>query len=190
MHRQQAVAGSLSYILLNLFLMKYVLAALVLAITLTIATPAAAQLKGFGIGPYIETGLPLSDLKDTHKQGYGIGLFADIRLPGKLSITGSAGYMQFNGKTVAVPESGIAEIPDLKAFPLRAGLKYRPTKIFYFKLESGAANYTGSQSGSAVIVSPGFGIRVLGIDVQAKYETWLKSGMNNSFWGFRAGYNF
>jgi hypothetical protein len=184
------MAGSLSYNLINLFLMKYIPAAFVLAITLAVANPASAQLKGFGIGPYVEMGMPVSDLKDTHKQGYGAGLFADIRLPGKLSITGSAGYMQFNGKTVAVPEGGVAEISDLKAFPIRAGLKFRPGPLFYLKMESGAANFTGSQSGSALILSPGIGVRILGIDLQAKYEAWVKSGVTNAFWGLRAGVGF
>jgi len=170
--------------------MKYLLATFVLAIMLTVATPASAQLKGFGIGPYVEMGTPVSDLKDTHKKGYGAGLFADIRLPGRLSITGSAGYMQFNGKTIGTPEGGLAEIADLKAFPVRVGLKFRPTPLFYIKMESGSANFTGDQSGSAVILSPGIGVRILGIDVQAKYEAWLKSGMTNAFWGLRAGISF
>jgi hypothetical protein len=171
--------------------MKYIPAALSLAMLLSAAIPALSQVKGFGFGPYIEAGLPLADLKDTHKQGYGAGLSADIRIPGtKFGITGSAGYMQFNGKTVATQEGGTTGIPDLKAFPVRAGIKYRPVPVLYFKMESGAANFTGSNSGSAVILSPGIGVRVLGIDIQAKYEAWLKNGMNNAFWGARVGFNF
>lgn len=169
--------------------MKYILAVFVSALMLTAANPASAQLKGFGIGPYVEAGWPLSDLKDTHKQGFGAGLSADIRLPGKIGITGSAGYMQFNGKTLVTPEGGQTNIPDLKAFPVRVGLKFRPVPLIYIKMESGAANFTGDASGSALILSPGIGVRVLGIDVQAKYEAWLKDGMNNAFWGLRAGIN-
>lgn len=167
--------------------MKYLFATLLLAIIFSL--PATAQLKGFGIGPYVETAWPVGDLKDTHKQGYGAGVSADIRLPGKIGITGSVGYMQFNGKTVPTPE-GSYEASNLKAFPIRAGLKFRPVPLIYLKLEGGAANYTGGASGSAFILSPGIGVRVLGLDFQAKYEAWLKDGMNNAFWGLRAGFNF
>lgn len=171
--------------------MKYIIAALGIVMTLSAAIPASAQLKGFSIGPYVEAGWPLSDLKNTHKQGFGGGISADIRLPGKIGITGSAGYMQFNGKTLVSTEGAQNSIPDLKAFPIRAGLKYRPVPLIYFKMEGGAANFTGSgASGSAFILSPGIGVRILGIDVQAKYEAWLKDGMNNAFWGLRAGLNF
>lgn len=167
--------------------MKYLFVSLLLAIIFSL--PATAQLKGFGIGPYVETGWPVGDLKDTHKQGFGAGLSADIRLPGKIGITGSVGYMQFNGRTVQTPE-GSYEASTLKAFPIRAGLKFRPVPLIYIKMEGGAANYTGANSGSAFILSPGIGVRVLGIDIQAKYEAWLKDGMNNAFWGLRAGFNF
>jgi len=167
--------------------MKYLFATLLLATIFSL--PATAQLKGFGIGPYVETGWPAGDLKDTHKQGFGAGLSADIRLPGAIGITGSVGYMQFSGKTVHTSE-GTYEASTLKAFPIRAGLKFRPTPLIYLKVEGGAANYTGANSGSAFILSPGIGVRVLGIDVQAKYEAWLKDGMNNAFWGLRAGFNF
>lgn len=168
--------------------MRYLFATLLL-VAIVFSFSAAAQLKGFGIGPYIETGWPAGDFKETHKQGFGAGLSADIRLPGKIGITGSAGYMQFNGKTVHAPE-GNYDASTLKAFPIRAGLKFHPAPFVYLKMEGGAANYTGGASGSAFILSPGIGIRLLGLDVQAKYEAWLKDGMNNAFWGLRAGFNF
>jgi hypothetical protein len=184
------MAGSLSYGWYKFFLMKYILAVCIMALMLSVAVPASAQLKGFSIGPYVEAGWPLSDLKNTHKQGFGGGISADIKLPGKIGLTGSAGYMQFNGKTLVTPEGAENNIPDLKAFPVRAGLKYRPAPLIYFKVEGGAANFTGSgASGSAFILSPGIGLRILGIDLQAKYEAWLKDGMNNAFWGLRAGLN-
>lgn len=170
--------------------MKYILAVIISVVMLATVIPASAQLKGFSIGPYVETGWPTGDLKDTHKQGFGGGFSADIRLPGKIGVTGSVGYMQFNGKTIDIPESGITKSPALKAFLIRAGLKFRALPLVYLKMEGGAANFTGSESGSAFILSPGIGVRVLGIDVQAKYEAWLKDGMNNAFWGIRAGINF
>jgi hypothetical protein len=183
------MAGSLSCFLYKFELMKYTFVAILLVSVLFLSVPASAQLKGFSVGPYVEAGWPVGDLKETHKQGFGAGLSADIRLPGKIGITGSVGYMQFNGKTINAPEGGY-DIATLKAFPIRAGLKFRPVPLIYFKMEGGAANFTGSNSGSAFILSPGIGVRVLGFDVQAKYEAWLKDGMNNAFWGVRAGFNF
>jgi hypothetical protein len=141
--------------------------------------PCQAQLKGFGIGPYVETGVPVGDLSDTHNSGWGAGLAAIINLPVKLAVTGSVGYMQFNGKS---------SIPNLKAVPVRVGLMFRGLPVIYFKVEAGAANYTGG-GGSAFLVAPGIGVRLLKFDIQGKYEAWIKSG-TNSFFGLKAGYYF
>jgi hypothetical protein len=145
-----------------------------------------AQLKGFGLGPYVELATPTGNFNETNSSGIGIGLGTDIGF-GRLKLTGSAGYIHFGGKTIATAE-GTTTTPAVNAFPLRAGLKYRFAPLFYFKLESGVANYTNN-NGSAVILSPGFGLRVLGLDVQAKFETWIHNG-SSSFWGLKAGYNF
>lgn len=148
-----------------------------------------AQWKGFSLGVYVETGWPTGgDFERTHKYGLGTGLAADIKLPGKLGLTGSAGYMQFVGKTITTSE-GSEKQAAIKAFPVRAGLKFRVASLLYLKLEGGAANFTKG-NGSAFIASPGIGVRVLGLDVQAKYEAWLKDGNNLGFWGLKAGINF
>lgn len=158
---------------------------LALVVSLLFAAPANGQLKGFGIGPYVEAGWPTGSFESTHKMGVGAGIFADIKLPGKLGITGSAGYMQFGGKSTEG-----TSYPSVKAIPIRAGLKYRPLPVLYFKLEGGVANYMDDMSGSAFIASPGVGVRVLGLDFQAKYEAWLGNGDTHGFWGLRAGINF
>ena len=79
--------------------------------------------------------------------------------------------------------------PVVAAFPVRVGLKYKLFGPLYVKLESGAANFTGDVSGSAVILSPGVGVRLLGLDIQGKYEAWFKDG-TRGFFGLRAGFNF
>lgn len=160
---------------------------LLLTITLLASNLANAQLKRFSLGPYIEAGFPTGDLSDTHNTGIGAGLSADIKLVGGLGVTGSIGYMRFGGKTV-----NSVEYNALQAIPVRAGLKYKfPFPLLYVKLEGGAANFTGKYSGSSFIVSPGIGIRVLGLDVQAKYEAWVRSEYDSpSFFGLKAGYNF
>ena len=44
-------------------------------------------------------------------------------------------------------------------------------------------------TGAAFLVAPGVGIRVLGLDVAAKYEAWFRDG-TRGFFGLKAGYNF
>ncbi len=145
-----------------------------------------AQLKGFSLGPFAETGWPTGNFKETNKNGYGAGFGADVRL-GKIGVTGSVGYMHFGGKTINKAGENI-DMPAIKAVPVRVGLKYRIVPALYAKLESGVAKFTGSDQ-SAIIFSPGIGIRILGLDVQAKYEVWKKE-QTYSFWGLKAGINF
>ena len=145
-----------------------------------------AQLKGFSLGPFAETGMPTGKFKETNKNGYGVGFGADVRL-GKIGVTGSVGYMHFGGKTIFKAGENIY-MPAIKAVPVRVGLKYRIVPSLYAKLESGVAKFSGADE-SAIIFSPGIGIRILGLDVQAKYEIWKKEH-TVSFWGLKAGINF
>jgi hypothetical protein len=145
-----------------------------------------AQLKIFGIGPYAELATPVGDMKETNKGGIGAGLAIDIRLS-KIALIGSAGFLHFGGRD-ADNEGHLVSTPAINAIPIRVGLKYYMAHLFYLKLESGTANYLGGDK-TAVIFSPGIGIRLLGLDVQAKYESWIKNGSNN-FWGLKAGYSF
>jgi hypothetical protein len=165
---------------------KFILSALVLLPVIFISSSTHAQLKGFSVGPYAEAAWPSGDFSETHKNGFGLGLNADIKLPGKLGLTGSAGYMHFGGKTVVTTE-GNRKMPAVNAFPVRAGLKFRMVPLIYFKVEGGVATFSGDE-GSAFIVSPGVGIRILGLEVQAKYEAWMKNDYR--FWGIKAGFNF
>jgi len=145
-----------------------------------------AQLKGFSIGPYLETAWPTGDFNVTHRNGIGGGLSADVRL-GKLGLTGSAGALYFHGKNVQA-EGVSHRTESITAIPVRIGLKYRPVPLFYLKLEGGTANYTNGNQ-NAFILSPGIGLRLLGLDVQFKYENWM-ADETRSMWGLKAGYNF
>jgi hypothetical protein len=159
---------------------------LIAAVFTIICLQSKAQLKGFSIGPYAEMAWPMGNLDETNKNGIGAGLNADIRI-GKLGLTGSVGYIHFAGKRIGANE-GAVDMPAINAVPIRAGIKYRFIPLLYAKLEGGVAKYTGGD-GSAIIVSPGIGLRLLGLDVQAKYEVWMNDG-NSSFWGLKVGYNF
>lgn len=145
-----------------------------------------AQLKRFSLGPYVEAGFPVGKFADTHNTGYGVGLGADIKLIAGLGVTGSVGYMRFGGlRDTATGDKYAAA----SVVPVRIGLKYQLVSVLYVKLEGGAANYTGDNNGSAFLLAPGVGIRLLGLDVMAKYESWFKDG-TRGFFGLKAGYNF
>ena len=159
---------------------------LLLILFLLASTAGVAQLKGFGFGPYVEGAWPSGDFKQSNKNGIGAGLGADIRL-GKAGVTGSVGYMYFGGKTIHTGNE-TADMPSVNVVPMRAGIKYRLAPAIYVKLESGVAKFTGDKK-SAIIFSPGLGVRILGLDVQAKYEVW-KNEQTFSFLGLKAGFNF
>jgi hypothetical protein len=144
---------------------------------------ASAQLKGFSFGPYFEAAWPNGDFAIRNGNGIGIGGTADINLPGRFSATGSIGYMHFKKYTGPENHPTVA----LNAMPVRAGIKYK-MPLVYLKLEGGAARISG-EDGSAVIVSPGLGVRLLGLDVQGNYETWLRDE-GWSFWALRISYHF
>ena len=82
----------------------------------------------------------------------------------------------------------MVKMPALNVMPVRAGIKYRLAPAIYAKFESGVAKFTNS-SESALIISPGIGVRILGLELQAKYEIWKKQELY-SFWGLKAGLNF
>jgi hypothetical protein len=144
--------------------------------------PANAQLKGFAFGGYLEAGSPTAGFEETNGNGVGVGVAAELKLPAKLGLTGSLGVMHFSGKRVYA-NNGSTKTDPINAFPLRLGLKYK-LPLVYVKLESGVAKLNDG-SGSAVIVSPGIGIRILGFDLQGKFEAWTKKE-TQSFWGLRA----
>jgi len=128
----------------------------------------------------------MGSFQEENKNGIGAGIGADVRL-GKIGLTGSVGYMHFGGKTM-VKDGESVSMPALKAVPVRAGIKYRLAPALYAKLESGVARLSGTNE-SAIIISPGIGVRILGLDLQAKYEVWTMREAY-PFWGLKAGFNF
>ncbi|MGJ7033779.1 outer membrane beta-barrel protein [Niabella hirudinis] len=170
--------------------MKYFHFLLIPIFTICLSVTARAQWKGFSIGPYGEYAVPQGEFGNNFNWGAGVGGAADIRLIKKLALTGSVGYMYFRGAERTDEAGNPYRVYDLKAVPVRAGLKYRLIPLLYVKLEAGSAKYSGNHyDGSAFILSPGVGLRVLGFDLQARYEAWMKDG-TKSFVGFKAGWNF
>ncbi len=139
-----------------------------------------AQWKGFSFGPYMEAAWVKGDFATMNKNGVGAGLAADLKIGGKTNLMGSVGYLRFGRKS----ESGSTA---LSAVPIRIGLKYR-LPVIYLKLESGSAKMNEDR-GTAVILSPGIGFRILGLDVQGSYETWL-ADEGRSFASLKIAYHF
>jgi hypothetical protein len=153
-----------------------------LLMVLTCNPSAHAQLKGFSFGPYLEAAWPKGSLARTNGRGIGLGLSADVKLGSNISAMGSYGYLHF-GRRSSSDNPGAA----INAWPLRAGLKYK-LPLFYFKMESGTAKLDKAGS-SDLILSPGAGIRLLGLDLQGSYEAWLgKTGCR--FISMKLAYHF
>ncbi|MBV8251747.1 MAG: hypothetical protein JO154_03995 [Chitinophaga sp.] len=173
--------------------MKKVFQALVaILLVLCVSTQSSqAQLKRFSIGPFVEAGFPTGDFSNTHNTGYGLGLGADVKLVAGLTAVGSVSFMHFGGKTISGPTPGSTQdVPAANVIPIRLGLRYKLFSMLYAKVEGGTAHFTGDyNSGVGALVAPGIGIRLLGLDVEAKYEAWFKDG-THGFWGLKAGYNF
>ena len=159
--------------------MKKKIISLVLVSLLFLAS-TNAQLKGFSVGPYVEAAWPQGDLAATNGKGIGVGIAGDIKIGGKFNIMGSAGYLRFarNG------ESGSNAIT---AVPIRVGLKYR-LPFLYIKMESGTAKMNDDH-GTALILSPGIGIRLFGLDIQGSYESWLAE-QGKTFAALKVAYHF
>jgi hypothetical protein len=152
------------------------------AFLLAAATPnfAAAQLKPFSIGPYAEVAFPAGNMADFSKTGFGGGLAVDVRLPLKLGVTGSAGFLHFG----AQPSPTGVSYPDINVVPVRVGVKYR-FSVIYAALETGAVIPTQSGGETNALLAPAIGLRLLSFDIRGKYETWFHNGAAQ-FWGIQA----
>lgn len=82
----------------------------------------------------VETGVPVSNFKDSHKWNLGGSVQADIPVASQLFATVNAGFNNFFGKTIA----GV-KAPNVQLLPVKAGLKFFPVANFYIQGEAGAA---------------------------------------------------
>jgi hypothetical protein len=149
------------------------LGAVLSTVSLRAQVPAAAVLKAVSVGPYAEMAYPTGKMADMRNNGFGFGVAADIRLPIPVGLTGSAGFMSFGGKDI--PDMPSARYETLQGFPLRIGVKWSRGPI-YTVLETGSVSVSKGGSGTTALFAPGIGLRILKIDVRAKYETWFRSG--------------
>lgn len=154
----------------------------VLSFSFLFAHPASAQLKGFSFGPYIETARPRGNFAETNGRALGAGISADFKLMKRVSAMGSFGFLHFgrNSARESVTQA-------VNALPIRVGVKYK-LPLVYVKFETGTARLKDN-TGATPIFSPGIGFRILGLDIQGSYETWLNHEAG-SFTSLKVAYHF
>lgn len=173
--------------------------------TATTTSTSTTTKSGIRYSIGVDAGIPVGDLKDTHKWNLGGSVQADIPVASQLFFTVNAGYNNIFGKKNIGGISG-ADITDIKLLPVKAGLKFFPIENFYIQGEAGAAfvlNKTdlGADKSTAFVYAPQIGVQfpvsASGnfIDAGVRYEatTKLNSNADNSkvsFLGVRVAYGF
>ncbi|MEB0263689.1 MULTISPECIES: hypothetical protein [unclassified Mucilaginibacter] len=172
----------------------------------TPSTSASTTTKSgirYSIG--VDAGIPVGNLKDTHKWNLGGSVQADIPVANQLFVTVNAGYNNIFGKKDVGGVSGL-DFTDIKLLPVKAGLKFFPVQNFYIQGEAGAAFLLNSKDtyndkSVAFVYAPQIGVQfpvsASGnfIDAGVRYEATTKfnSAIENSkpsFLGVRVAYGF
>ncbi|PAW92616.1 hypothetical protein CKK33_03530 [Mucilaginibacter sp. MD40] len=148
----------------------------------------------------VETGVPVSNFKDSHKWNLGGSVQADIPVASQLFATVNAGFNNFFGKTVAD-----VKLPNVQLLPVKAGLKFFPVANFYIQGEAGAAFLlnkadTYNDKSTAFVWAPQIGVQfpvsASGnfIDAGIRYESTSNYVTNIDskvkFVGLRLAYGF
>jgi hypothetical protein len=159
-----------------------------IAVVFFITVSSFGQSKKLTYGPYVETLINQGKLPAASRVGTGAGAGLNVKLLTGWSFTASAGYVCFKGNTSRKDVSGA----DYQVIPVRLGLEYKlPVPAVYVKIEGGTATTIGHYSGQGTkaIVTPGLGVHLKSLDVEAKYETWVKENANSSI-GVKAALAF
>jgi len=158
------------------------------AVLFIISVSALAQTRKLTYGPYVETLINQGRLPAASKVGAGAGMEMKVKILTGWSFTASAGYVCFKGNTTPKNSSGA----DYQAIPVRLGVEYKlPVPAVYVKVEGGTATIIGHYSGQGTraIVTPGLGVHLKSLDVEAKYETWIQDNANSTI-GVKAALSF
>jgi opacity protein-like surface antigen len=153
-----------------------------------------AAMSGPKLGIGAEFGFPMGDFGDVSKFGVGGSLLYQHPIADKLNLTGSAGYLNFQGKDFDF--EGITIKGGNAGFiPVKAGLRYFVAENIYLGGELGAVFATGDgDNGTAFAYAPGIGVEFpvadkSTIELGGRYEGWSNNG-TSSFIGLRLAWNF
>jgi hypothetical protein len=159
------------------------------ALALFFSTNVNAQSSPkFGIGLNVGVGT---------SSGSNLAIGGDLRyqfdIDKQLSIPITAGYTSIMYKDYTIGNVTY-DGGSTGYIPVKAGLKYffNDTGAGAYGLaEAGAAFYTASGAGTALVYSPAIGYAWSnGLDLAAKYEGLSKNGFNNGYVGLRLAYGF
>lgn len=170
----------------------------------TSTTTSTTTSNGIRYSIGVEAGIPVGDLKDTHKWNLGGSVQADIPVASQLFVTINAGYNNIFGKKDIGGVKGV-DVTNIQLLPVKAGLKFFPIENFYIQGEAGAAfllNKADTYNDKAVafVYAPQIGVQFpvsAGgnfIDAGIRYEGTTKyntfSNSKVSFLGLRVAYGF
>jgi hypothetical protein len=173
--------------------------------TTTTTSTSTTTKSGIRYSIGVDAGIPVGDLKDTHKWNLGGSVQADIPVASQLFFTVNAGYNNIFGKKDIGGVSGV-DYTDIKLLPVKAGLKFFPVENFYIQGEAGAAFLLNKKDvladkSTAFVYAPQIGVQfpvsASGnfIDAGIRYEATTKFNSNAdnskvSFLGVRVAYGF
>ncbi len=150
-----------------------------------------AAMSGPKLGIGAEFAFPMGDFGDVSKFGVGGSLQYQHPIANKLNVTGSAGYLNFQGKDI---EGTGLKFANTGFIPVKAGLRYFLAENIFVAGELGAAFGTSDGAGTAFAYSPGVGVEFpvadkSTLELSGRYEGWSNNG-TLSFIGLRLAWNF
>ncbi len=125
--------------------------------------------------------------------GFGGSGKLDVPITSALYATASAGFISFYTKDKYAGDP--VDLNNKSYIPLKAGAKYYVSPLLYAQAEAGASVGVQKNSGTALIVSPGFGaslpITKTGFfNADIRYESWMRDGGNLNNFSLRVAYQF
>lgn len=168
---------------------------LLLAAMLFISEPVMAQAnkkESFSINFGPEISFTETNLRKTHKAGYGGSIKGEYTFGKHASATINSGISVFNGKgyfdDILLPEK---EFDQLVAVPVKVGLRYY-IGDFYVAGEGGMVFLSNYLNTSRPVASIGLGDKIkIGsgkLDISLRQEFWLSSSQNLNLAVLRVAY--
>ena len=162
---------------------KYTLLTAIILVSLSsFAQETETQPLSFNIGG--ELAVPVSNLSNISSFGFGISALGEYRVVEAFSVTLSAGYIHFFGKSF-----GGYTAPSLGQVPLLAGGRYYFIKNVYASGQLGISIFNKGL-GSGFTYVPGIGAKFSNLDATLKYMGASVEGGTLSNISLRFAYAF
>jgi hypothetical protein len=170
--------------------MKKIVLMLVL-IGVTALTTLAQKTSGGNFSVGLDLGAITGSYSNVTSLAIGASLKYNHPIADKTFLTGSVGYTYLpysNEYKVAV--FGFVNQSGEGFIPLKAGIKYFFTNVFYGEAQIGAAISTNSGGGAAFAYAPGIGTKFgSDLDFGIRYEAWSKTSTISQV-ALRIAYSF